>query len=264
MLVSITPNATFADVARVMAARVSTAFSPAAGTALEQVFQTKGVTGCSKVLEVTDGSPARPYFGIPQASMLRSAQVPGPFQFKIAVPAGAQAIRVRGQQQGGGGFGGGMAPALTVLSKTQSAVTFTRSGGNLTNDAEFTGTARAAGGSLDARVEVRIPCGATQEVYVALTSQGGGAVLQNLQVTAEPLVGCMFPVPDAGVMPEPDAGMMTEVDAGTGATETKRLPFAGTVQQPTAVTGCGCTSFDGGALGSLVAALALLRRRQRR
>ncbi|MCU0698253.1 MAG: hypothetical protein MUC96_17240 [Myxococcaceae bacterium] len=264
MLVSVAPNATFADVARVMAARVSTAFSPAAGTALEQIFQTKGVTGCSKVLEVTDASPARPYFGIPQASMLPNAQVPGPFQFKIAVPAGAQAIRIRGQQQGGGGFGGGMPPALTVLAKTQSPVTFTRAGANLTNDAEFTGTARSNGGGLDARVDVRIPCGATQEVYVALTSRGGGAVLQNLQVTAEPLVGCMFPVPDAGVMPEPDAGVMPEPDGGAGATETKRLAYAGTIQQPTAVTGCGCTSLDGTAMLALIGVVGVLRRRARR
>jgi uncharacterized protein (TIGR03382 family) len=156
-----------------------------------------------------------------------------------------------------------MAPALTVLSKTQSPVTFTRNGGNLTNDAEFTGTARSAGGNLDARVEVRIPCGATQEVYVALASAGGGAVLQNLEVTAEPLVGCMFPVPDAGMMPEPDAGMM-EADAGTGSTETKRLAFAGTVQQPTAVTGCGCTSLDGTAAVALIGLVGLLRRRTRR
>jgi hypothetical protein len=261
MLVSIAPNATFGDVARVMAARVSTAFTPAAATALEQLFQTKGVTGCSKVLEVTDTSPARPYFGIPQARLLANAQVPGPFQFKIAVPAGASAIRIRGQQQGGGGFGGGMPPELTVLAKTQSAVTFTRAGGNLTNDAEFNGTARSMGGAIDARVDVRIPCG-IQEVYVALTSRGGGAVLQNLQVTAEPLVNCMFPVPDAGVMPQPDAGMMPEPDAGTGSTETKQLPFAGTVQQPAAATGCGCASLDGASVVALLGLLGLARRRR--
>ncbi|MDP3234884.1 MAG: MYXO-CTERM sorting domain-containing protein [Myxococcales bacterium] len=260
MLVSLAPNADFASVAQIMAARVSGAFNAGAGAALTATFQAKGVIGCSKVLDVTNAAGPRPVFGIPAASMLRNATVPGPLQFKLRVPMGAQGIRIRGSQGGGGGFGGGAPPAVTILTKAGGPIAFTRNGAQLTNDAETTATVMAAGGNIDSVVPVRVPCGATQEIHVAVAARGGGTTIQSLDVTAEPLVGCMFPV-DAG-MPMPDAGMMEEPDAGPGVTETKMLPRAGIIAQPAAQTGCGCSSFDGSAVFAALALLGLGRRRR--
>ncbi len=259
MLVSLAPNANFASVAQIMAARVTTAFNAGAGTALTTAFNTRGVIGCSKVLDVTNAAGPRPVYGIPAASMLRSATVPGPFQFKLRVPMGAQGIRIRGAQGGGGGFGGGTPPPVTILTKVGSPITFTRNGAQLTNDAETTAAVMASGGNIDSVVPVRVPCAATQEIYVAVAARGGGTTIQSLDVDAEPLVNCMFPV-DAG-MPMPDAGM-TEPDAGTGGTETKMLPRAGVIAQPVAQTGCGCSSFEGAAVIAALAILGLGRRRR--
>jgi hypothetical protein len=250
MLVSLAPNATFADVARVMAARVSTALGAPAGVALEQVFRTKGVTGCSKILSVSANSQPRPFFGVPQAPMMPNTLIPGPFQFRLAVPQGAQAIRIRGRQAAAAGGLPGMTmgpPPVTVLVRPANgidpalgAITFSRTQDQLTNDAEFTGQVQASQqGQLNGQISVRVPCGANQEVYVALASEGGGAQIQGLQVTAEPLANCMLPLSDGGVTP--DAGPMGEPDAGPGpGADTKMLPAAGTISQPTAQTGCGC------------------------
>lgn len=260
MLVSLAPNADFAAVAQIMAARVTTAFNAAAGAAMTQVFQTRGVVGCSKVLDVTDAMAPRPVFAVPTASMLRTATVPGPFQFKLRVPMGAQGIRIRGAQGGGGGFGGGTPPAVIVLTRAASPITFTRNGAQLTNDAETTTSVQASGGNLDSVVPVRVPCAANQEVFVAIAARGGGAQLQDLQVTAEPLVNCMFPV-DAG-MPMPDAGVMMMDDAGVPPTETKTLARAGVISQPAAQTGCGCSSLEGSAVLAALALLGVGRRRR--
>lgn len=260
MLVSLAPNADFASVAQVMAARVSTAFTPAAGTALTQIFTSKGVIACSKVLDLTTASAPRAMFAIPTASMLRTANVPGPIQFKLRVPNGAQGITIKADQGGGGGFGGNT-PAIVVLTKTASPVTFTRNGAQLSNDAETTASLQAMNGRLDGRVDVRVPCGATSEVYVALAARGGGATLQNVELAAEPLVNCMFPV-DAG-MPMMDAGMMMmPVDAGQMGNDTKMIPAAQIVGQPAAQTGCGCSSLEGSAVLATLGLLSLSRRRR--
>jgi hypothetical protein len=262
MLVSLAPNADFAAAAASMAARVTTAFGGPAGAAMTQTFTSKGVIGCSKVLEVTSTTPPRRLYLTPGAPMaLRNTNIPGPFQFKLRVPNGAQRIRFRGAQGGGGGFGGGATPALNLLAKSTGPITFTRTGGQITQDAEWTGTGQAVSGGqgmpamLDAPLEVRVPCGASSEVHVAISNRGGGAQLQNFQVEAEPLVNCMFPV-DAG-MPM-DAGV--EEDAGIPE-ETKRLPLAGIVVQPMAQSGCGCSAVEA---PMLLAALALMRRMFRR
>lgn len=249
MLVSLAPNADFAQVAQVMAQRVSTAFTPAAGQALTQTFTQRGVIGCSKVLDVTDGAAARPAYII---SGTMASTFPGPFQFKMRVPAGAQAIRVRAMSGGGGGGGGQQ--MLSVLTKSQQAITFTRSGANaVTHDAEFTGSI-ALSNNIDARVPVAVPCGQEKEVYVAFV--GRPTTLQNLQVSAEALVNCMLPT-DGG-MPV-DAGM--EPDAGQAGSETKRLPAVSLVSQPTAQS-CGCST--DGAMAGLFGLALLLARRVRR
>lgn len=260
MLVSLAPNADFAAVAQVMAARVSTAFTPAAGAALTQIFQNKGVIGCSKVLDVTSATMPRPSYGIPTASMMRQAFIPGPFQFRLRLPNGAHTLRVRATQGGGGGFGGGAPPPVTVMTRSGSPITFTRNGAQLTNDAQASMAVNAQGGTIDAQISVRVPCGANEELYVALAGRGGGITLSDLSVSADPLVNCMFPV-DAGTMMPVDAGMPEE-DAGVGGSETKTIAHAGTIAQPAAQTGCGCSALEGGALLSALVVLASARRRR--
>lgn len=248
MLVSLAPNADFARVADVMTARVTTALGPTAGAAMAQAFQTRGVTGCSKTLDVTDASQPRPYFGISGST---NSTWPGPFQFKLRVPNGAQAVRVRGIG-GGGGFGGAM-PMLSVLVKRAQPVTFSTTGA-LTNDADVRGTI-TAGNAIDGRVPLAVPCDPGQEIFVALT--GAPSALRNLEVTAEPLVGCELPSDGGTAM---DAGMTEPIDAGP-VDETKRLPAVSLVSQPTALTGCGCSANEGAVL---LGALALLRSSSRR
>ncbi len=268
MLVSLAPNADFAAVATAMSARVTTALGAAAGTALRQVFDSRGVTNCSKVLEVTPSTAPRPAFSVPQVASLRNSIIPGPFQFKLRATDGAFRVRVQAQQQGGGGpFGGGGAPPpVTVMIKTGSAITFTRNAGALANDADFTTQGTAANGTLDVKAEVRVPCAPNQEIYVAIGSSGG-ASLQNLTVTADPLVNCLFPAADGGT--PADAGTPAVVDAGTdggssGDGETRRFAAAGIVAQPAAKVGCGCTSLEGGSTLAVLGLLSLVRRRSGR
>lgn len=267
MLVSITPNADFAMTAAAMSARVGTAF-PSISTAaaqMTQIFEEKGVINCSKLLDANATNLPRPYFGIASASgTLGSSLVPGPFQFKVAAPQGAARVTVTGVAGGGGGFGGGGSPAVQVLTRKGTPLLFARQGGVLQNNAELTvAMAAGANNTLSGSAQVNAPC--NTEVYVALAAAGGGATLQNVNVTVEPLVNCMIPQPDAGTGGGAGGGGgTTDAGAGGGSGGTTTIPSVGpgsTTEQPPAATGCGCTAgVDALALG----ALALLAARRRR
>ncbi|MBL9036891.1 MAG: hypothetical protein JNG84_00120, partial [Archangium sp.] len=266
MLVSISPSADFAATAAAMTARVKQAFPANTGAEAQMnaIFQAKGVTGCSKVLEVTSTTPARPYFAVPVISALGNSLLPGPFQFKLSVPSGARRVTVQGQLAAGSPLGGAAA-TLTALVKASSPITFTRSGNTLTNDSteskELTGM-----GTATAAIDVAIPCGSTSEVYVALAAPArSGATAQSVSVTVEPLQNCMLPV-DAGTPMPMDGGSTLDAgvpDAGPSV-DTKTVPSLGagnvTSGKP-AATGCGCTSVD---LAPVLAAAALLFLRRRR
>jgi hypothetical protein len=104
MLVSIAPNADFTMVASTMAARVGTAFSSntMAEAQMRQIFTSRGVIGCSKTLTVDGLNFPRPYYGIPSVQGFGNSLIPGPVQFKVALPTGAARIRVTGAAGGGG------------------------------------------------------------------------------------------------------------------------------------------------------------------
>lgn len=273
MLVSITPNADFALIAAAMSARVATAFpaNTMAAMQMTEIFSQRGVINCSKVLDVNATNLPRPYFGVAQAQSLGQSLVPGPVQFKVTAPAGALRVRVTGSTGGGGGFGGG-APAVRVLTKTGAPITFTRAGNTLSNDAEKN-VAATGGNNLTATVDVAAPC--NSEVYIAVTAPGGGATIQNLNITFDPLVNCMIPQPDAGT-----GGGSGTTGGGTGATGggsgttgggsgmTETLPSVGpgnVTEQPEVKVGCGCASLVDlsiPALALLGLARSLRRRRQ--
>jgi hypothetical protein len=236
MLVSITPNADFAMVAQVMAAKVGVAFPSVANAATQmtQIFKDKGVIECSKVVDVTGATQKRPYYGIPAAANMANALVPGPYQLKVNAPMGAKAVRISGMVQGGGL--GGQAPAVTALVKYGAPITFTAAGAALNNDATITSQLANGVGTIAA------DAGCGSAVYVSLASIGGGATLQAVEVKIDPLTSCTV---DAG---QPDAGH--EVT----------LPVVTSVEGPPAKT-CGCSALDA---SLVVAALGLLSLRRRR
>lgn len=263
MLVSITPNADFALVTAALAARVATAFpaNPMAAAQLNEIFSQRGVINCSKVLDATAANLPRPYFGTGQSQTFRTSAVPGPMQFKVAGTAGVLRVRVTANVPPDQ-TGRPASTPMVALTRTGSPVTFTRSGNTLSNDSTRS-TAFAGTGNVTATIDVQAPCGT--DVYIALAAPGGGAVIQNVNVIAEPLVNCMVPVADAGTGGGTGTGGGSGAGGGTGMTEV--LPGVGTgstTVQPAAKTGCGCSSpadFASPVLGLLT--LVGLRRRRR-
>jgi hypothetical protein len=206
MLVSLSPNADFAMTVEVMTDMVKRAFPQAtdAEAKMKKFFEDRGVVGCSKVLEVTNTTAPRIYYGVAASTALKGATIPGPFQFKLAAPKGATKVSVTGRT-GSGGAGGGTAPAAQILARVGTPITFKRDGVTLTNDAEKTGALTAGKGSVD----IAVPCG--QDVYVTIGA-AQATQLQQLQVQIDEAASCEGP--DAG-QPVLDAGT-TVVDAGTG------------------------------------------------
>jgi hypothetical protein len=150
---------------------------------------------------------------------------------------------------------------VQILTRAGSPITFTRQGGTLQNDAERRQAMTAGNaGTQSGTVEVNAPC--NTEVYVTLAAAGGGATLQNVNVTVEPLVNCMLPVADAGAGGGGGGGDDAGTGGGSGGTTT--IPAVGennTTSQTPAPVGCGCSA---GALpGTGLALLALVARRRR-
>jgi MYXO-CTERM domain-containing protein len=265
MLVSITPNADFAMVATTMAARVGTAFSnnPTASQQMATIFMGRGVTGCSKVLTLDTVNFPRPYYGIPSVSGLGMSLIPGPIQFRVPTPAGALRVRVTAVGGGGGPFGG-PPPTVRILARNGSPITFARQGGALQNDSQLGVNMTANGQNLSGAVDVNSPCAG--EVFVTLATPQGGAALQNVALTVDPLVNCMVPV-DGGTGGGGGMGGGGGATGGGGGgnTGTILLPAVGpnsTTQQAGAKTGCGCTTVDASMALMALAALGFLRRRR--
>lgn len=272
MLVSITPTASFETVATAMAARVSTAFNAAAGTQVTGFFTARGVIGCSKILDATSPNLPRPYFGVASASAtFGNSMIPGPFQIRVPGAAGIASIRVTGVV--GQNQLGGATPDLSLLSKTGTPITFTRAGGQLSNDATAVVLQKVTVQMVervDSTVTVNAPCGS--DLYVTIGTAGGGANLQNLNIVATPLVNCMLPVLDAGMGGGAGGGSGggtatgggSATGGGGGSTQTMTLQSVGpnnVTSQPPAAVGCGCAT--GGELGAVLFALTALLRRRR-
>ncbi len=251
-LVSMTPSTGFVDAAAIVSAQMPIAFPGIADAQnkMKEVFAARGVTGCSKVVDVTGSVAGRKFYGIggtQEAGLAGGTLVPGPHQFRMGVSTGAKSLTVKATLSGGA-VPGGPAPAVILLAKDNQPITFTPGGGNsLTHDAKIASGAAAAG-MATLTVPIAVPCGGAVFFTLGNTSTGA-ATLTGLTYTVEPADSC--PV-DAGT-PEPDAGPPYIVKVPTGE--------AGLV----APGGCGCQSAGGAGLAALgllgLGALAARRRR---
>jgi len=262
MLVGVSMQANFAQVAAVMTNNVERAF-PDAGQAMAAIFDARGVTNCSKVLDVT-GQPARPTFGIGARSQtaFTSGAIPGPYQLRVRTPMGAASVQVSARVGSGdplGGILGGNQTRLRALVRAGSPISFTPVNTILQNDSQVGVDVAVAAmtGAASANIPLtNVPCGPASDVYVAIANDGMGAVtLQDLRVQVTPLASC----PMGG-----DAG--TTMDAGMTGTDggpvnmTKVLDPIGTVDGPAIGCGCGASPAAGALLGLLL--IAALRRRR--
>lgn len=226
-LVSFPPDVNFESAARIITSTVTQAFPgiPDARAKLEASFDGRGVTHCSKVLDVTNSlNVPRPYFGIPGAAFAEVTSgnaIPGPYQFKIHVPRGAKSVTVTGE---GGGGGGGTVRMQLLASKDQP-ITFARSGAaDLINDAQKTLVPTSVNGVFTGKVLIDVPCGGDLHFAIGNTSQRDRALF-NVGYSFEEADMCPEPVVDAGT-PDPEPVLLAAAQETLG----------GQVQ------GCGCSS----------------------
>lgn len=244
-IVSFPPNVNFESAARIISSSMALAF-PAMADArmkMEASFDARGVTNCSKVLDITNTlTQPRPYFGIPGTSFAEVSMgnpVPGPYQFKIHVPRGAKSVTAT--TQGGGGFGGTV--RMVILASADQPITFARSGASdLINDAQKSVVPTSANNVQTGRIAIDVPCGGDLYVAIGNTSQRDRA-LYNVGFTYEEADLCPEPVVDAGI-PEPDPVVLVAAQEVLGGK----------------VEGCGCSST---VPFMLFPALMLLLRRRR-
>lgn len=245
-IVSFPPDVNFEKAAQIITSTMVQAFPSVTDTRakLEAAFDSRGVTNCSKVLDVTNSlNQTRTYFGIPGAAFAEVTTgnaVPGPYQFKIHVPNGAKSLTVTGPYQGGGS--GGMA-RLQILASADQPITFARSGPtDLINDAQKSVVPTATMGVMTGKVLIDVPCGGDLHFAIGNTSQRD-RTLYDLGYSFEQADGtCPEPVVDAGV-PEPMPVLIVPVPETLGPK----------------LEGCGCSS---GAPFMLMAALLWFRRRR--
>ncbi len=256
-LVSFPKDVDFTKAATIIAATVGQAFPNItdAEMKMKAIFDARGVTNCSKVLDITDDRTPRSYYAIPgsqSAGLAMGTLMPGPYQFKIRAPNGLKSVTVTGPYFGGGGGG---TVRVRLLLKVGQPITFTPSGSTLTNDADQEVTPTAANGMMTGRSELAVPCGS--EVYFTLVNSSTRDRTQlNLAFASEQADKC-----DDPVMMVPDAGptMMMPMEPQPEPPVVLQAPSLdlGDAAPP----GCGCGA--AGALPfALLAVAALLRRRR--
>jgi hypothetical protein len=274
-LVSMSPQVDFASAAAIIVAHVKTAF-PAildADTRMQALFTAKGVVGCSKILDVTNTlSTHRPYYGISagaSAGFPAATVIPGPYQMKINVPQGMKTLTITAAVGGSNPLTGMGAPKVKLLARSGSAITFTKIGPDLNNDADKVVDGTVAGSVLTAVAPLDIPCGATSAVYFTLGSTQGDT-LQDVKVTFAPADSCN---PNdggsgggaGGGSGGGSGGGNGGGGAGDGGSEVKTFPWIGNAPGGAAgAKGCGCSGLDAGLGGLAGLVLLALRRRQPR
>lgn len=250
-LVSFPKDVNFEKAAAIIVSAVGLAFPNVedAEGKMRAIFEARGVAKCSKVLDVTDLTAPREYYGVPGtvfAAMANNTVVPGPYQLKFHVPLGAKSVSVEYQGFGGGG----MTVTQRVLAKANAPITFTRVGTTgLSNDADATGDITTVSqGVRKGTAMIDVPCGGDVYFTVGNSSQRDRTIF-NLKFSYEKADSCPPPVdevPDAG-MQEPAADItLTPIPSPLGA----------------ANAGCGCT--NAAAVPGLLFAAALWLRRRRR
>ncbi len=259
-LVAMGPQVDFASAAEVIAVQVGAAFPsvPQAAQKMRAIFDARGVTHCSKVLDVT-GAPPRAHYviGGPNNVGANNGQlVPGPIQMKLKVPQGTQNLVITADVSASG-FGG--APTVRLLAKFDQPILFTFAGGMIINDAAKTANAVfSQAGTMTATVALNTACDTERDVYFTLGSvTPNGATLSNVlaSTTADPTCSGN----DAGI--QTDAGQV-DTDGGTQMVPANPQPIDSQLGKPAG--GCGCqTTPAGWALFALVALGTQLRRRAR-
>lgn len=247
-MVSFPPDVGFERAAQIITDSVAAAFPAVtdARSRLAAIFDARGVTNCSKVLDLTNQLQVpRTYFGIPSttfAGVGANLTVPGPYQFKIHVPRGAKSVSMNAQMQT---FGTNS--RLEFLAVADRPITFAKNGTNIQNDASARVVPSVSQGVVSATLPIDVPCGGDLHFAIGGTSQRDRA-LYNLTFGFEQADSC--PEVDAGV---PDAGPVTP--------PTVRLVAAKEELGPK-LEGCSCTTASPFAL--VFGALWLSRRRRSR
>ncbi|MBL8910005.1 MAG: hypothetical protein JNM17_04785 [Archangium sp.] len=248
-MVSFPPDVGFTSAAQIITDTIVAAFpgDAMARTKLTTIFDARGVTNCSKVLDVTNSLQVpRTYFNIPGtqfAGVADNLVVPGPYQFKIRVPRGAKSVSMQAQMQS---FGGGGNSRLEFLAAADRPIAFAKNGTNIANDATARVVPTSSMGVVSAVLPIAVPCGGELNFALGGTSRRD-RTLFNLTFAFEQADSC--PEVDAGV---PDAGMMQ-------MPMTVRLVSVKEELGPR-TEGCSCTTASPFAL--VVGALWLLRRRR--
>lgn len=249
-MVSFPPDVNFEKAAAIITAQVELAFPQVADARvkLQSVFDEHGLTSCSKVLDVTEDPRPREYFNLAGASFAGLAQgsvVPGPYQFKFRVPAGAKSLTMTGLYQT---FGNNPTVRLQLLARAGDPIAFVRNGQIIQNDAQVTVVPTVANQVMTATVNLDVPCGG--ELYFAVgNTSSRDRVLYDLAFTYEVADSCPPPEePDAGTPPPPTP----EPVQISGVSDLLGPP----------VSGCGCTSIP--PLVLLPALLLFVRRRASR
>jgi len=243
-LVSFPADVNFEKAAAIITASVELAFPGRsdARAKLQAAFDAHGVTNCSKVLDVTNATAPVTYFGIAGtvfAGVSSGTPVPGPYQFKIHVPAGAKSVTMTGPYQT---FGSAQTARLQMLLSADSPVTFVKNGQTVVNDAQVMVVPTVTNQMMTGKATLAVPCGGDVYIAVANTSQRDRP-LYDLVFSVEPADTCEQPVVDAGMQPPPDPVQVPLASDLLGAP----------------VSGCGCT--DVPPLALLPALLVFLRRR---
>jgi MYXO-CTERM domain-containing protein len=252
-LVSMSPVTDFNQAAQIIAAHLPAAFPGVqADQKMKAIFDQRGVTNCSKVVDLTGVTEPRTYYGIggtDQAQLAANALVPGPYQLMLHLPEGARSLTISANAQAARGS---TASTVRLLAKVGEPVTFTRVGGALNHDADSSANATLTGNSLTAKATLEVPCGG--DLYFTLGSTAAaGDTLQALTATFEKAASCP---PDAGVAP--DAGNPEPEPAVIAS-----VPENGKAGAGPAPVGCGCNSADVGLSALALFGLVALARRRR-
>lgn len=241
-IVSFPPDVNFEKAATIITSSVVQAFPNVADARmkLQTVLDARGVTHCSKVLDVTNNTTPRTYYGITGTSFAGVADgvgVPGPYQFKIRAPRGVKSVTVTGMMQS---FGGNTMSRLDFLASADRPITFAKAGTQVQHDAQAHVLPTLAGSTFTGTVDIAVPCGG--EVYFALTNVSRrDRTLFDVSFDFQEAASCPVVVPDAGMMEAPINLAL--------APETLGAPSQG----------CGCSAVEPFSL--VVGALWLARRR---
>lgn len=245
----LTPISSFDAAAETLGLEIAAAFDASARATLDQQMAERKVIGCERVLDLAEGASVGPVFLAPRTQARGWIPIaPGPMQFRIVAPKGANRIgaTIELASGGGGGLslpgtGGGSPPKPKGLLKADSQVVFTY-GAQVSHDA----TSEVEFDSSDlALFEIEGGCG-DKAFYLAL----GNVADSQLQVAD---LSVSFNIDPAAVeacdaaAEIPDAGPVDEGTDGSGG------------ETP---DGCGCTA--GGPLLAPLAGLLLALRRRRR